>query len=164
MTTATNQKLYRPVWLSKYRYNDGFVFKSCGNYIVILQKLSNTKTNETRSVIHNRRYAKCRGDMFRVVDIVYKFDPCNATKNLISVQNTSFAKKITYEVDKIVSADRFDNKLDTIYSHGIHYFCSYKAAFFFEFDKWIPYDYTGKHYAWYDDGSIMYMRRYVNGI
>jgi hypothetical protein len=34
-----------------YLDNDKYVFKSCGNYIVVLEKLDDTRTNESRSNI-----------------------------------------------------------------------------------------------------------------
>jgi hypothetical protein len=43
--------------LEEYINNDNFVYKSCGDYIVVLEKLENTQTNEL-SKHHFRKYCQ----------------------------------------------------------------------------------------------------------
>ena len=56
------------------KYNDSsYVFKSCSrDWIVVLQKLPDTITNESRSVV-DLNCAKFRANKLFVVDIIHKF-------------------------------------------------------------------------------------------
>ena len=60
------------------RYEDGsHVFKSCSHdWIVVLRKLPDTNTNESRPVV-DPNCAKFRADKLQVVDIIHKFDQNN---------------------------------------------------------------------------------------
>ena len=51
-----------------------YVFKSCSrDWIVVLQKLADTITNESRPVV-DADCAKFRANKLQVVDIIHKFD------------------------------------------------------------------------------------------
>ena len=60
-------------YVAKY-IDPSYVFKSCSHvWIVVLQKLPDTITNESRSVA-DPNCAKFRADKLSVVDIIHKFD------------------------------------------------------------------------------------------
>ena len=50
-----------------------YVFKSCGNYVVVLEKLPDTITNELRTT-YDPRYSKYRANKLKTVLIFYKCD------------------------------------------------------------------------------------------
>ena len=59
----------------QYNNDPLIVFKSCQiEWIVILKKLSDTITNESRSSAIDIQHAKYRGNKFLVIDIVNKFN------------------------------------------------------------------------------------------
>jgi antitoxin component YwqK of YwqJK toxin-antitoxin module len=132
---------------------DYFVYKSCGEWIVFMKKISNTITNEGRDGIVDRSHAKFRANVLFVVRIANKFDK---NKTINSVQNTFYEKKITYIVGKQVGVDDFDTNIYDVCSTGIHFFNSYKAAFFFEFPDVMPEKYTGKYNGYYCTGQKMF--------
>jgi antitoxin component YwqK of YwqJK toxin-antitoxin module len=129
--------------------NNEFVYKSCGEWVVIMKKLPDTITNETRSDVVDKFYAKFRANKLFVVKIVNKF---STEKSTDYVQNTFYLeKKITYVVNEEVCADNFDTNNDVMCGAGIHFFNSFKAAFFFEFPHK---NFTGKYYSWHYNGQI----------
>ena len=59
--------------LAPYLGNESYVFKSCQEvWIAVLQKLEDTITNEDREDIVDIRFAKCRANKMKVIDIVHK--------------------------------------------------------------------------------------------
>ena len=67
----------------EYIVDPKYVFKSCGNYIVVLQKLLDTITNESRSDVSNAMYANYRANKLRVILIINKFVPFDTIKEII---------------------------------------------------------------------------------
>jgi Family of unknown function (DUF5758) len=130
------------------------VYKSCGKWIVILQILEDTIIN-TRSDIVDSLYAKYRANKLLVFNIVHKL---HSNKTTNSVQNTSYVKKITYTVGEIVYVPDFDQNLDIVCSTGIHFFYSYKAAYYYE-----PVIGVNKRYKWFDNGCKNYKGKYLDG-
>ena len=110
------------------KYDDSsYVFKSCShNWIVVLQKLPDTITNESRSVV-DADCAKFRANKLRVVVIIHKFDQTNTCD---SIRNSAYAdKKMEYKRGKIIEVEDFDKNLNEVYTTGIHYYKTMKAAF-----------------------------------
>jgi len=96
----------------KYICDSTYVFKSCGNYLVVLEKLPDTITNESRSDISDHMHAKYRANKLRVILIVNKFDPSDIINE---IQNTYYKhNKITYEKDKIVEVYDYDLDLNKV--------------------------------------------------
>jgi antitoxin component YwqK of YwqJK toxin-antitoxin module len=145
-----SSKIYKPTWLKYYSKN--FVYKSCDKFIVVLAKLPQTMTNEARSNIVDKRYAKFRADTLFVVKIVHKMDQ---DKKINSVTNTiHYDKKIIYESGKTINVEDYDENMEEICSTGIHYFLSYKAAFFYESDT---------KFKWSDNGRKESKIKYLDG-
>jgi hypothetical protein len=136
------------------------VYKSCGVWVVILEKLSDTITNEQRDDVVNPSYAKFRANKLRTVKIIHKLDN---SKEINLVQNTYHDKKITYIVGEIVHVEDYNWSDNVICGAGIHFFRSYKAAYFFEFFTEITKNYTGKYYDWFNNGSKWCKGYYSNG-
>jgi antitoxin component YwqK of YwqJK toxin-antitoxin module len=114
---------------TKYPTSEGYVFKSCNTkFIVVLKKLPDTKTNESRSNVKDPLYAKFRANKLLVVDIINKF-----TNNTINADATSTYKNntITYKKDTIVQVDDFEENLNIISAPGIHYFQNSESAFYY---------------------------------
>jgi antitoxin component YwqK of YwqJK toxin-antitoxin module len=140
--------------------NCNTVYKSCDVWIVVLEILPDTVTNESRSDISNERYAKYRANKLLVIDIVHKVDP---SKKINSVQNTYYHEKVTYTIGGVTQVENFDYNLNTVCSAGIHFFRSYKAAFFYEFNSNSIENYTGNQYSWYNNGNKFCKKSYLNG-
>jgi hypothetical protein len=105
-----------------YLINSIYVYKSCGEYVVILERLLDTITNENRNNIPNEQskpFAKYRGSKFLVKDIFHKFD---STKKVSSISSSNFENILEYEIGKVIIPDNFDINLEKVCSNGIHYF------------------------------------------
>src|SRR5438128_1956435 len=136
------------------------LYKSCqGDYIVVLKKLDDTKTNESRKDIVDPMYAKFRANKLMVVRIYNKHtgEEVNSIKN--SVYHT---KKITYTCNEVVEVTNYDGNVDEICSTGIHYFKCEEAAKFYEHVmsenatlKEVKQSYTGPYKQWSSNGQIL---------
>jgi antitoxin component YwqK of YwqJK toxin-antitoxin module len=142
-----------------YFDNDKYVFKSCGNYIVVLEKLEDTRTNELRTNITDPKYAKYRANKLKVLLIIHKFDPSDI---LEKVENSYYIKKVVYRTNEIIEIDDYDHDLNKVCTGGIHYFKTIEQAFFWELLKFNP-KYTGKWILWYESGNKMDEGEYEEG-
>lgn len=139
------------------KFGSDSVYKSCGNNIVVLKKLLQTRTNEKRKNIHDVRFAKFRADTLQVICI---FSKTNPRIQSISTRNTIFTGiQLLYKVGNIMCIDNYDTNLDEVCTTGIHYFKSVEAAFHCE----LPNGYTGELITYYDDGKIEKKYNYQNG-
>jgi hypothetical protein len=151
-------------WCTNYckRYEDdpNVVYKSCGDHIVVLKKLADTITNESRDNVKDRRYAKFRANKLEVLCIFQKNNP---REQLETINDTFYReKKLTYTVGKIVCVDDYDVYLNKIYASGIHYFKSVIAAFYYKLNVDLIH-YTGFYMSWHDNGSKYKHCNYVDG-
>lgn len=152
----------------EYFCDDKIVFKSCGKiWIVVLEKLDTTRTTEKRNV-HDKKYAKFRGDKFKVLNIINKIDP-SVTIN--TVENSIFKDKtIKYVKNEIIETE-FDDDLNNVCSKGIHYYVSIEPAFSLEFDMFIldnkvsvgRYNLNEKMTEYDEDGNISCIYNLKNG-
>jgi antitoxin component YwqK of YwqJK toxin-antitoxin module len=132
-----------------YLINPIYVYKSCGEYVVILEKLSDTITNENRNNIPNeqcRQFAKYRGNKFLVKDIFHKF---NSTKKISSILSSNFENTLEYEIGKVIIPDNFDTNLEKVCSNGIHYFLKLECAYYYSLQKTL----NGEYLEWYENGQ-----------
>lgn len=157
------------------------VWKSCGNYIVTLQKLPDSITNESRKSIAVSLTAKYRADKLKVIKIENKDYP---EETLESIENTFHkSKTVIYIVGEIVSVDDFDTDLEKVCTTGIHYFKSKEVAFYWDRDTpengkligwhengnkksevtYVAGKRDGKWIDWYDNGKKLAERKYVSG-
>lgn len=137
-----------------------YVYKSCSNYLVILQKLEDTITNEDRKSVVNPFYAKFRADKLRTIHIINMLD-LNDRPNEIMHTNINIKKSLKYEVGMIVYPDSFDMNIDSVCTSGIHYFASLEPVFYFS--DTVRSKYTGLWKRWYDNGTMMMRFDCVDG-
>lgn len=132
--------------------NPDIVYKSCGDFIVILKKLNDTITNENRCDVVDSKCAKFRANKLFTKMIINKF-----TGELIpEIANTSYSNKIVYKVGKVMVVDNYDFNINTICAPGIHYFKSIDAAYYF-----CNIGFLGKYKGYYDSGQIKIERDIV---
>ena len=138
-------------------YDDpSYVFKSCSHdWIVVLQKLPDTVTNESRPVV-DPKCAKFRADKLQVVDIIHKFD--QTTRD--SICNSVYEhKQIVYKKGEIIEVKDFDKNVNIVCAAGIHYYKTMKVAFYLELERVID----GEFYDWHNDGQVFSKRIYKDG-
>lgn len=150
----------------KYSTDEKYVFKSCKNqpqtsyheYIVVMEKLKDTITNEERKDVFDKSYAKFRANRLNVVAIL-------SVVNLSSVTHVMHSWKdsnpVRYEVGKVVECDKFDEDLNKVCSGGIHYFKTLIPAYY-HCNK--PEKGHSKYMDWYEDGMQKYEIIFFNGL
>lgn len=151
--------------ISDYSYYIGspnYVFKLCndGNHhlprewLVILEKLPDTITNENRSGVLDQYCAKFRADKLLVCAIVnIDFDKNHRCCIINTVTNYYDAEHpMVYTVKSTVTENKFNHNIEKVCTSGIHYFKSILPAFFYG-DK--PRHYSDSQWwpLWNDDGS-----------
>ncbi len=128
------------------QYNEDYVFKRCGEYIVILKKpQQNFKCNEMRKNVKDKKYAKFRCNGLYVVDIIDGLTLEHKTKIL----HHSVYLWIWYEVNQFVAPDFYPENIDIVCGNGIHYFLSLDAAFHYE-----QAPKNGRWLQFYDNGQL----------
>lgn len=137
-----------------------YVFKMCVDndspsrkcWLVVLEKLSDTVTNENRKVI-DHRYAKYRADKLKVVEIINPDNPDETCERIThnAVINSKSATNTVYVKNEVVIADSYDNDVDNVCANGIHYFRSIEPAYYF---RKVPRKHHGKWKSWYRTGQI----------
>ncbi len=133
------------------------VFKRCSDNILVLKRpLENFQSNEKRKDVFDPNFAKFRCNGLFVVEII---EVTNVFKNLLSINHKWNSTKIRYTVGEIVKPDYFDFDLDLVCGHGIHYFLTLEAAFYYEcrFVK------NGKLIHYYENGAKSIEENYKNG-
>jgi antitoxin component YwqK of YwqJK toxin-antitoxin module len=132
-----------------YLINPIYVYKSCAEYVVILERLLDTITNENRNTIPNEQskpFAKYRGNKFLVKEIFHKFD---STNKVSSISSSNFKKKLEYKIGKIIIPDNFDTNFKNVCSSVIHYFLKLECAFYYSLKK----IQNGEYLEWYENGQ-----------
>jgi antitoxin component YwqK of YwqJK toxin-antitoxin module len=129
----------------------------CYQWIIIMRKLPDSRTNESRNKVVDCRYAKFEADKLLVLNIInvhYGF----TTKTIKDGSSIKIIKR-TCEDNKSI----FYTIGETINtkSLGIQYFKSIEAAYF---NRKIPPDYTGLWTEYYDNGNKKSNTYYINGL
>ena len=141
--------------IKEFLNDNNIVFKSANNCVIVLQRTDNTKTNEDRDGVTDKRYAKFRGSEFLVIAIIDKFTGEKRNEVYNSYHKD---KKMLYEQGKIIRPDYFDMNLDKICAPGIHYFRDHEAAFYYELNKVD----NGEYKQWHNNGQLCEEYTYVN--
>ena len=101
------------------------VYKSCENYIVELELLSDSKTNLDRNDVVNKNYAKFRCDKAKVIKITSKYNN-NVEIKQVGSDNYNpqcpYDKGLIYKVEEIVSEPKYCDDIQEVYAHGIIFF------------------------------------------
>jgi hypothetical protein len=146
------------------KYNDSkYVYKKCRDgeaieWIVVLEKIMGTMTNEERKSVHDASKAKFRASKLDVVAIFNLLDPSETENKIISEY---FDIDTIYEVGKTVYSDKYDHDIEKICSNGIHYFNTIEPAYFYIQP---PKNYTGIYNSWYENGEIMCEGSIIDGL
>lgn len=143
----------------KFVENPNCVYKSCqGDWIVILEKVSNTRTNENRNSIYDKKYAWYRASHLFVTEIINKV----TLKKITSIENSYFKGKIKYNIGEYIAADMFDPDINKVSTNGIHYFRTIDGAFYFELDA--THKHSGLFVDWNSNGKLRCSRIYYDGV
>jgi hypothetical protein len=126
------------------------VYKSCGDYIVTLEKLDNTIDNEDHRLVNGDKI-NClyRANQLKVLYIEHKFSKSSAIVTKLEYiiydccKNIHFMKYIpfdncetqygVYEIGKIIQVKHFCFNLQLDYTPGIQYYLDKQVAFDSEF-------------------------------
>lgn len=134
------------------------VYKSCHPYIVTLQKLRDTITNEERQDIFDSFNAKYRANKLKVISIKHKL----TNEEINSVETTYYEyKKLKYIKDTIVVEKNFNDDLKDPYGEGIYYYKNREIAYFLEIEKFN--NYTGICKLWHTNGKLYWQCNYKTG-
>ncbi len=104
-------------------------YKSCGEYIVKLELLPDSITNESRAV-YNKKYAKYRTNKVKVISVTHKI----TNEDIDGIKSDSNFHKLKYIVGSIVEESSFDKDLDATCSSGVHYYLTREAAYYHYLD------------------------------
>jgi antitoxin component YwqK of YwqJK toxin-antitoxin module len=146
---------------------NGCVFTSCGDdWIIVFVRTTNTRTNEKRTCIVNRKFAKFMGSGFMVKDIIHKFDPSQIITSIIDADNKKYeignkthGDSICFFVTFIPAHYHQSNKL----RNGIHMKWGDDESLL----SWVSYANArkhGKHMEFYDNGKRCYEQCFVHGV
>ncbi|AYV77663.1 MAG: pentapeptide repeat-containing protein [Dasosvirus sp.] len=132
------------------------VFKSAGDCVIELKLLDDSLTNLKRKNVVDRDHAKFRCDKAYVVSITNKI-----TKEKKDKIVSDFTDNFEYMVDSVVTVDDFDDDLEKICTHGIHFYTKYETAFFHN----LKYDnYAGEYKEWWENGQLNKSYTVINGL
>lgn len=126
------------------------VYNSYGDYIIYLQKLEDTKTNEDKNNVKDKLHASFYGNKFLVTKIIHKI----TNQEIDECYNPYFSKKIKYIKNKIVEKINYNGL-----TKGIRFWLTIDAAKFHE----LPTNYTGHALSYYDNGQIDIECDFING-
>lgn len=123
-----------------------YVYFACDDCIIIMEKLLDSITNESRSDIYDPLYATYMANKLKVVKIFKKYYP---NDELDSVTSIEFCNIMKYEVGKIIISDctlmYYKSIICSMYHESYH--CCY----------------TGKYISWYDNGCMCERGNYKEG-
>lgn len=145
---------------STYSTDDSYVFKIVKEWMIVMQKLETTKTNELRKDVVDSRYAKFRANELRVIEIFNMKDTKSVRK---SITNLRDGNKTIYKTNKIIRPDKYDENIENVCSGGIHYFKTPIAAFYYYPTLITELNCTGKWIKFYNNGQKEIEENYENG-
>jgi antitoxin component YwqK of YwqJK toxin-antitoxin module len=143
----------------EYISDTKYVYKSCGNYIVVLEKLIDSRTNECRSNIADPKYAKYRANKLKTMLIINKFDPSDV---IMEIENSYYKEKVVYRTNEIIEIADYNMDLKKVCTIGIHYFKTIEQSFFWKLLELNP-TYTGKKIGWHENGTKSLEGEYKDG-
>jgi hypothetical protein len=151
--------------LADYINDKKYVYKTCGDFIVVLEKLSDTITNENRSNVSqigdDKLYAKYRANKLFVKQIINKYDLSKCEKVMSSYKITAeYEITAEYKIDETVYPDKFDINIENVCSSGIHYFLNLKRAFYYNLEIEIM---NGEYLSWYENGQLFAKYNFIDG-
>ena len=153
------------------------VFERCGDYLVYLQKLPDTITNENRESLKDvskeeKLHASYHANKLLVLKIEHLWEKEKDDKNLIpilinEIKSTNFSeKRLTYKVGEIIEEleFEFDENLENTYSQGIHYYLDKDIARFYMDSSLITEEkFSGELINYYENGNPWKKFTYIQG-
>jgi hypothetical protein len=142
------------------------VYKMCTEditakqWLVIMKKRPDSKTNENRKNIFDPFHAKYRADKLYVLKII-NVNNIEETVDSIFHKHLTFGYNAIYTVGSIVESDNYDKDIREICTNGIHYYKSFESAYF---NRPIPDNYTGRWVFQNSDGSKYWEEVCENGV
>lgn len=135
---------------------DGGPTKETVFVIVTLEKLPDTKSNESRSLKkgQNTNFEKYRANKMKVLKITDE-----KGNNYTSAQS-DFDQSFIYKVGEVVEVSNFEEDLEKICGPGIHYYRSYQSALT---HGWMGKVYVDAHQAEYSN-DFFTMTCYLSGL
>lgn len=133
------------------------VFKMCNHqYLIIMQKTPDTRTNEARQDVADPKCAKFRANILNVILIINVLDG-----KIVDTINITDIESMVGEatIGQPLESERFDNNL-SLYSYGIYYYNSIEPAFY---RRCVPENYTGQWIKYHDNGNRSTRAHYVDG-
>ena len=109
-------------------------FKRCAKFLVMLYIPKNTKTNELRINVRDKRFAKFRAEKAWCVSIYDCFQPKKIVKECTN--NFWNISIVYYRVGCFTEPNQYDSNKDKICSSGIHYFNHWLAAYYYSSHNW----------------------------
>jgi hypothetical protein len=146
----------------QYENNPNVVYKTCGDYIVVLEKQKDTLTNENRTGIVDPMHAKFRADKLKVLCIFHKQNP---NIQQYCVENTMYLRKkcnTLYMCGSVIKVSNYNKNLSEVCTTGLHYFKSVEAAYYYGLNI-KDCRYTGEYITWRSSGQIATHHEYING-
>lgn len=148
----------------QYLDKPDIVFKSCvyqkHSFIIVLQRIVGTMTNENRDDVLKPNSAKFRGNMFLVLDIIDKFKH-NSINLIFTVYDNKqffYVKGRVSSVAKYTEDDFVGTSCNKICWKGIHFFKSIERAFYHDLANVE----NGDYWNFYDNGFPMAKYVYQN--
>lgn len=135
------------------------VYRMCNHqYLAIMQKIPETRTNEARQDVADYKCAKFRANVLNVILIINVLD--GKIIDMIDITDQGpFIDSIRAMIGHRLESNRYDNKL-SIYSHGIQYYNSIEPAFY---RRSVPENYTGQWIKYHDNGNKSTRANYIDG-
>lgn len=134
------------IFASLPKYDDKFVYQSCGQWIVVMQlptELANN-TNEDRPNVLNQKYAKFRVRVIKTIDIIHAF---TINKKIDQIAYNAF----NYEIGQTTFNPHYNPETSKIYGQNeIYYFHSIAPCFYNRQRAWLPAQ-NGRLIGWHED-------------
>lgn len=139
------------------------VYKSCSwAHIVVMEKLHDTQTNESRADVVNKNTAKFQADKLKVLLIISLKDGSTDATDIVNMFSDRYGSYTThYIVGSIVKPNSYDNRINVVCTNGIHYFRSLEAAYFYNMPSMRIQN--GMYKQWYDNGGLSIQCNVVDG-
>lgn len=151
---------------AKYINDPSYVYKMSYNlsdsvateWLVVMEKLPETITNEDRKNVANMSYAKFRANKLKVIEIFKMHDP-EISKEYVT--NYYMGERTIYKVNEIAYPNSYDENSENVCSEGIHYFKTPRGVIYYSGP---PKNFTGEWVTFFDNGSEEKLVNMINGM
>ena len=143
-------------YICKHVYLPKFIARFlCKEYIITLETLQDTITNESRANVYSHNTAIFRANKLKVLSIDNKIDLNDSIKKIYSYEDN-----ITYTVGTTVVSLKYDPRINYIYTDGLTYFTTKKPAFDYKTNLYKNKLVSGTYCEWFGGGELKYKKKY----